>query len=207
VQLSSSFYSHISIDRQNYFTLIKTPFHIEIEKKNNPTKHFVNFHGKNPWQIFQENLRNCTISTIKKQIKLIISNLRFRAVKTQRIKKRDKTCYPKKLQNFKKKPYRIGYNPIKPVNFFQIFISRRRQYVFSRCLRPGWPIIGCWREFLLRLTDGREIILVLMTQNQQAGGLLSSLGFRPNGIRPFSIISSHSFGKLQPLLYGLVRAG
>ena len=38
-------------------------------------------------------------SNKKKQIKLIISNLRFRAVKTQRIKNRDKTSYRKKLQN------------------------------------------------------------------------------------------------------------
>ena len=42
-------------------------------------------------------------SNKKKQIKLIISNLRFRAVQTQRIKKRDKTPYRKKLQNLKKK--------------------------------------------------------------------------------------------------------
>ena len=58
----------------------------------------------------------------KKQIKLIISNFRFWAVKTQRIKKRDKTCYRKKLQNLKKK-HRIGYNPIKPGNLFKFLFS------------------------------------------------------------------------------------
>jgi hypothetical protein len=67
-------------------------------------------HGKNPWQIFQKNLRNFTISAIKKQIKLIISNLRFRAVKTQRIKKRDKTSYRKKAAKLKKN--HIGWDTI-----------------------------------------------------------------------------------------------
>ena len=54
-------------------------------------------------KIFQENLTNCTISAIKKKTdKINYFQLRFRTVKTQRIKKRDKTSYRKKLQNLKK---------------------------------------------------------------------------------------------------------
>ena len=50
---------------------------------------------------FQENLRNCTISAIKKQIKLIISNLRFRGSKNTANKKMRQNMLSKKAAKFK----------------------------------------------------------------------------------------------------------
>ena len=94
------------------------------------TKHFVDLHGKNPWQIFQENLRNCTISAIKKTDKINYFQFTFQGSKNTANKKTRQNILSKKAAKLKKKPYRIGYNPFKQGNLLKILFS---VFFFKKC--------------------------------------------------------------------------
>ncbi len=68
------------------------------------TKHFVDLHGKNPWQIFQENLRNCTISAIKKKAdKINYFQFTFQGSKKTANKKTPQNILSGKAAKLKKK--------------------------------------------------------------------------------------------------------
>ena len=55
---------------------------------NNATKHFVDFHGQNPWPKFGKNIRNRTMSVINKTCKTIYLKFTFQgSKKTANLKK------------------------------------------------------------------------------------------------------------------------
>ena len=69
------------------FTKQCTMLRTKKKQINNGTKHFVNFHGQNPWPKFGKNIRNRnrTMSVINKTCKTIYLKFTFQVVKKRRI--------------------------------------------------------------------------------------------------------------------------
>jgi hypothetical protein len=69
---------------------------------NNATKHFVDFHGLNPWPKFGKNIRNRTMSVINKTCKTIYLKFTFQGSKKTANLKKDATKHViEKHVNFK----------------------------------------------------------------------------------------------------------
>ena len=70
------------------FTKQGTMLRTKKKQINNATKHFVDFHGQNPWPKFGKNMRNRTMSVINKTCKTIYLKFTFQgSKKTTNLKK------------------------------------------------------------------------------------------------------------------------